>query len=126
MKVFIIVALFAFVVSAQSIYTSTSGELTLTAMAWSTTIVPTAVSEWRPVVITGTWITACTSGKSTPKSAIIMQKAGLEIVRTVEDFGYINNAGNGMRCGNILSRVQFESISSISVVTASSDFTGIN
>src|ERR1035437_3184662 len=126
MRLLVTVALFAFVASAQSIYTATSGEITLSVMAWSTTIVPTAVSEWRPVVITGTWITACTSGKSTPKSAIIMQKAGLEIVRTVEDFGYINNAGNGMRCGNILSRVQFESISSISVVTESTDFTGVN
>lgn len=126
MKLFIIVALFAFVVSAQSIYTATSGEITLTAMAWASTIVPTAVSEWRPVVITGTWISACSSGQATPKSAIIMQKSGADSIRTQEDFGYINNAGNGMRCGNILSRVQFESISSISVVTESTDFTGIN
>ena len=126
MKLLVIVALFAFVVSAQSVYTATSGEITLTAMAWSTTIVPTAVSAWRPVVVTGTWITACTSGQSTPKSAIITQRSGADIIRTLADFGYINNAGNGMRCGNILSRVQFESIISISVVTESTDFTGIN
>jgi hypothetical protein len=37
MKLLFIVALFAFVVSAQSVYTATSGEITLTAMAWSTT-----------------------------------------------------------------------------------------
>jgi hypothetical protein len=126
MKLFVIVALFAFVVSAQSIYTATSEEITLTAMAWSTTIVPTAVSAWRPVVVTGTWITACTSGQSTPKSAIITQRSGADIIRTVEDFGYIGNAGNGLRCGNILSLVKRESILSLSVVTASADFTDIN
>jgi hypothetical protein len=95
-------------------------------MAWSTTIVPTAVSAWRPAVVTGTWITACTSGQSTPKSAIITQKSGTDVVKTVEDFGYIGNAGNGLRCGNILSRVQRESIISISVVTETADFAGIN
>jgi hypothetical protein len=126
MKLLVIVALFACVVSAQSIYTATSGEITLTAMAWSSSIVPTAVSAWRPVVVTGTWITACTSGQSTPKAVIITQKSGTDVVKTVEDFGYINNAGNGLRCGNILSLVKRESIISVSVVTASADFTDLN
>jgi hypothetical protein len=126
MRLLVTVALFAFVASAQSIYTATSGEITLTAMAWSTTIVPTAVSAWRPVVVTGTWITACTSGQSDPKKAIITQKSGTDVIKTVEDFGYIGNAGNGLRCGNILSRAQRESIISISVVTESIDFSGIN
>jgi hypothetical protein len=125
MKLFVSLALFVFAASAQSIYTATAGEITLTAAAWSTTIVPTAVSAWRPVIVTGTWITACSAGQSVPKAAVITQKTGAEILRTIEDFGYINNAGNGLRCGNILSRVQRESIVSISVVTAVTDFTDI-
>lgn len=105
--------------AAEQPYTATSGDTTLTVTAWSTTFVPTAVSEWRPVTISGTWITAC--GPSI-KGVIITYRDGPDVRRTVESFDYINQA----RCGNILSRVGRSVIIGVSVVTATVEFTPAN
>jgi hypothetical protein len=104
---------------AQTAYTSTSGEITLSVMPWSTTVVPTAVSEWRPVPVSGTWITACTSNQSTRSmKAIISHQSGPDVITVVQDFGQLSQS----RCGNVLALIKKESIINVSIVTASADF----
>lgn len=123
MKRIAVAALLASVAFAEVPYASTSGDITLTVVSWSTSSVPTAVSNWRPVTISGTWITACTANATQAKlKAIITYKLGSEVATLVSDFGVLNGAGNGLRCGNILPLITREAIISVSVVTASSDF----
>lgn len=112
-----------FTATAQAPYVSTSSGVTLTVTAWSTSIVPTAASEWRPVTVTGTWITACATNSIALRGVVITHKDGPQVVRSVEDFGYINDGGGtGVRCGNILSQLKRESIVTVSVVTGLADF----
>jgi hypothetical protein len=111
---------------AQSVYTATSGEVTLSVMAWSDTVVPPAIMPWRPVPVSGTWITACTSNANTAKlSAVISYKSGADVVKVVEDFPFLGDSGTGLHCGNILTMVKRETIVSVRIVTASIDFADI-
>jgi|ERR1035437_1474711 hypothetical protein len=128
MKLLAIVTLLAAALNAQQPYTATSGDITLNVMAWSTTNVPNVASGWRPVTVTGTWITACTSNQSTPKlKAIISYKSGADILKLVENFDFLNDGGGtGLRCGNVLPLIKKETIISVSIVTSSTDFADIN
>ena len=110
----------------QTPYTATSGEITLTVAAWSADVVPTAVSSWRPVTVTGTWVTVCTSSPATPTpKAIITYKQGADVAQRIEAIP-LREGGNGVRCGNTIVLIEKKGIISVSVVTASADFTDIN
>lgn len=107
---------------AQEPYAATSGDVTLTMFAWSTTIPASVTSGWRPIPATGTWFTVCGANSITPKRIIITHSSNGEVVKSVEEFAYINDAGNGLRCGNVLKLISRSDIVNVSVVTSSAEF----
>lgn len=120
--------LVCFVSSAvgQVPYVATSGDITLTVMAWSNAI-PAGIIDWKPVPVTGTWINACTSNQLTSKlQAIINYKNGSESVKTIVDFSPLHDSGTGLRCGSILTLTKRESVLNVTVITASTEFLAIN